>query len=159
MIQEKIPGTRKELITKATPTFRILGPGVPGRKVVVAEYTVPANTAVMLPNKTQLVMKLADGSGREISRDSYVYLYKKMSGFDGEQFIAKIPYAAYFDLSVGEQRNERYKDVTQVFFAVPKDFVIFGPDDRLQIWVESADEVDFTNAQTLFEIEVFTKQV
>jgi len=159
MVQEQIAGVRKEIITKSNPNFKVLGPGVANRKVVVAKYTVPANTAVMLENGAQLVMKLADGSGHEISRDSYVYLYKKQSGFDGEQFIAKIPYSAFFDLSVGDQRNERYKDVTKVNFAVPKLAAFFGSDDELQIWVESADVVDFANAATIFEIEVRVKQV
>jgi len=137
----------------------VLGPGVANRKVVVAKYTVPANTALMLKNGAQLVMKLADGSGNEISRDSYVYLYKKQSGFDGEQFLAKIPYSAFFDLAVGDQRNERYKDVTRVRFAVPKLAAYFGPEDELQIWVESADAVDFNHANTIFELEVAVKQV
>ncbi len=159
MVKEQVPGIRKELITKASSTFQVLGPGVANRKVVVAKYTVPANTAVMLQNGAQLVMKLADGSGNEISRDSYVYLYKKQSGFDGEQFIAKIPYSAFFDLAVGEQRNERYKDVTRVAFAVPKPAVFLGAEDELQIWVESADQVDFSNSATIFELEVHVKQV
>ncbi len=84
---------------------------------------------------------------------------KKQSGFDGEQFLAKIPYSAFFDLAVGEQRNERYKDVTRVHFAVPKLGTYFGPEDELQIWVESADAVDFNHANTIFELEVAVKQV
>ncbi len=156
---EQVAGIRKEIISKSSANFQVLGPGVANRKVVVAKYTVPANTAMMLKNGAQLVMKLADGSGNEISRDSYVYLYKKQSGFDGEQFLAKIPYSAFFDLAVGEQRNERYKDVTRVHFAVPRPATYFGPEDELQIWVESADAVDFNHANTIFELEVAVKQV
>jgi len=154
-----IEAVRKEVITKSNPNFKVLGPGVANRKVAVATYTVPANTAVRVRNGAQLVMKLADGSGSEISRDSYLYLYKKQSGFDGEQFIAKIPYSAFFDLAVGDQRNERYKDVTRAVFSVPVDAVHFGPEDELQIWVESADPVDFGNPATIFELEVDVARV
>jgi len=159
MLEEQVTGIRKEIITKSNPNFKVLGPGVSGRKVIVSKYVVPANTAVMLENGAQLVMKLADANGSEISRDSYVYLYKKQSGFDGEQFIAKVPYSAFFDLAVGDQRNERYRDVTKVNFAVPKLAAFFGPDDELQIWVESADVVDFGNANTIFELEVKVKSI
>ncbi|AEB11282.1 hypothetical protein [Marinithermus hydrothermalis] len=75
--------TRKETITKANPNFTVVGQGVAGRKVQVAGYTVPDNTAVGVPNGTQLIMKLFDASGNEISRDSYVFFYVKRSGFDG----------------------------------------------------------------------------
>jgi len=156
---QHVAGVRKEIITKSNPNFGVLGTGVANRKIAVANYKVPANTAVMLENGAQLVMKLADASGNEISRDSYVYLYKKQSGFDGEQFIAKIPYSTFFDLAVGDQRNERYKDSTRVNFAIAKPAVFFGPDDELQIWVESADVVDMNNAASLFELEVKVKQV
>ncbi len=158
-MNQQVAGVRREIITKSSPNFGSLGPGVPNRKVAVARYKVPANTAIMLANGAQLVMKLADNAGNEISRDSYVYLYKKQSGFDGELFIAKIPYSTFFDLAVGDQRNDRYRDSTKVSFAVKRDAIFFGPDDELQIWVESPDAVDFTNAATLFELEVAAKQV
>ncbi len=67
---EQVAGIRKEIISKSSANFQVLGPGVANRKVVVAKYTVPANTVMMLKNGAQLVMKLADGSGNEISRDS-----------------------------------------------------------------------------------------
>ncbi len=156
---QQVAGIRKEVITKTNANFSVIGPGVAGRKVAVAKYTVPVNTALAIPNGTQMVMKLADSAGAEISRDSYVYLYVKRSGFDGEEFFAKVPYTAFHDLTLADQRNDRYKDKTRLFFAVPGKSVQLGPGDELQIWVESPDAVDFTNAATLFELEALTKRV
>ena len=150
---------RRELLSKTNPNFQVLGTGVPNRKVIVAKYTVPPNTAAMLENGAQLVMKLADGSGNEISRDSYVYFYKKQSGFDGEKLIAKVPYSTFFDLAIGDQRNERYKDGTRVQFAVPAYAALFKSGDELQVWVESADSVDFSHANTIFELEIYVRQI
>ncbi len=150
---------RKETITKSNANFSVIGPGIAGRKVQVASYKVPDNTAVGIPNGAQLIMKLADSTGAEISRDAYVYFYLKRSGFDGEEFFAKIPYSTFYDLAIGDQRNEKYRDQTRLNFAVPKPGVVLGPGDELQVWIEAAEAVDFTNAATIFELEVQVKAV
>ncbi len=152
-------GIRKEVITKSNKNFSVIGPGIANRKVAVAKYTVPANTALAIQNGAQLIMKLADGSGNEISRDSYVYFYVKRSGFDGEEFVSKLPYSAFFDLTVAEQRNAEFNSETQLIFAIPKKAIALGPEDELQIWVESADAVDFTNAATLLELEALARRI
>lgn len=148
---------RKEVITTANPNFAVVGPGVADRKIEVAKYTVPDNTRFGLENGAQLVMKLYDGSGNEISRDTYVYIYAKRGGFDGEEFVAKIPYSVYYDLSIGDQRNQKFRDQTRVNFAKPVKGVALGPGDELQIWVESPDVVDMTDGKTVFEIEALVR--
>jgi len=144
---------RERKLLHTSEEAKIIGPGVANRKVSVLEFIVPEGATYLLRNAAQLVMKLFDSSGNELPPSSFVYLYKRRKGEDGELFLTKQSYAPFFDLSAGEQRNEKYAKETRVDLGVQAG-ARFTEGDAIQIWVESPSAVDFTHANTRFELTV-----
>jgi len=144
---------REKKLLHTSEEAKILGTGVANRKVSVLEFLVPEGAKYLLKNGAQLVAKLVDSAGNEIPSDSFLYIYKKRAGEDGEVFLTKMAYGPFFDLTPGEQRNDKYAKHTRVDLgAVPG--ARFTEGDAIQIWVESSAVVDLANAKTRFELTV-----
>ncbi len=144
---------RERKLLHTSEEAKILGTGVANRKVSVLEFIVPEGATYLLRNAAQLVMKLFDAGGNELPPSSFVYLYKRRKGEDGELFLTKQSYAPFFDLSAGEQRNKKYAKETRVDLGVHRG-ARFTEGDAIQVWVESPAVVDLTHANTRFELTV-----
>ncbi|WP_457638430.1 hypothetical protein [Oceanithermus sp.] len=144
---------RERKLLHTSEEANIIGPGVANRKVSVLKFTVPEGATWLLRNGAQLVMKLFDSAGNEIPNNSFVYIYKRRKGEDGEVFLTKQSYAPFFDLTPGEQRNDKYAKQTRVDLGV-MDGARFTEGDAIEIWVESPAAVDLTHANTRFELTV-----
>jgi len=144
---------RERKLLHTSEEAKILGTGVANRKVSVLEFVVPEGATYLLKNEAELVMKLFDGSGNEIPPSSFVYFYKKRKGEDGEIFLTKMSYGPFFDLTPGEQRNDKFAKRTRVDLGVAPG-ARFTEGDAIQVWVESPAVVDLTHANTRFELTV-----
>ncbi|HGY10249.1 MAG TPA: hypothetical protein ENK37_09425 [Oceanithermus profundus] len=144
---------RERKLLHTSEEAKILGTGVANRKVSVLEFVVPEGATYLLRNAAQLVMKLFDAGGSELPPSSFVYLYKRRKGEDGEVFLTKQSYAPFFDLSAGEQRNDKFAKGTRVDLGVAPG-ARFTEGDAIQVWVESPAVVDLTHANTRFELTV-----
>jgi len=144
---------REKRLLHTSEEAKILGAGVANRKVSVLEFLVPEGAEYLLKNGAQLVAKLFDNAGVEIPSSSFLYFYKKRKGEDGEVFLTKMAYGPFFDLTPGEQRNDKYTKWCRVDLGVIPG-ARFTEGDAIQVWVESPAEVDLTNPKTRFELTV-----
>lgn len=105
------------------------------------------------------MLKLYDTAGNQITPDSDVYIAKRTRGFDHPEYIAKVQYASYYDLSESQQRDGKYyQNILQTLAPtrVGADIqgIRFREEDFVEFYVEAVATVDLTKPGTRLEFAV-----
>lgn len=114
--------------------------------------TTPSGTRYIYPNPLGIILKLFTAAGVQIPPTSHLFVFKRRPGEDFPMnFLRRIPYAAYHDLTEGQQRDERFRHATLHDLGSEIAEISNPEDHELQIWVESPVVVDLARAETRFE--------
>lgn len=114
----------------------------------------PVGTRYVYTNPLPIILKLFNAAGVQIPPTSNLFLFKQRPGEDFGIFLRKIPYAAYHDLTEGQQRDERFRHATLHDLGSEVAEVSNPEDHEFQVWVDSPVAVDLTRAETRFETTV-----
>lgn len=88
-----------------------------------------------------------------------MFIAKRVLGFDHPEFVAKVQYANYYDLSESQQRDGKYyQNILQTLapLRVGADIqgIRFREEDLIEFYVESTVAVDITKPGTRLEFAV-----
>ena len=150
------PGARPITLIKGGPDYR----DYTGRqRVKVAEFVVPQGASWVIPNPLPVVLKLYDSAGNQLPHDTDVFLARKTRGFDAPEFLGKIQYASYYDLTEAQQRDAKYYQNILATLSPAKGGVApqgfaFREGDILEIYVESSATPNLADARTRIELPV-----
>jgi hypothetical protein len=149
-------GARPITLIKGGPDYR----DYTGRqRVKVGEFVVPQGASWTFPNPIPVVLKLFDAGGNQLAHDTDVFFARKTKGFDAPEFLGKIQYAAYYDLSESQQRDSKfYQNVLQTLSparggVTPQGF-LFREGDTLEIYVEAGTTPNLADTRTRIELPV-----
>ena len=132
------PNARPITILKGGPDYQ----EYTGRqRRLVARFVVPAGASWVLPNPVPVVLKLFDTSGNQVPHSTDIFLARKTKGFDFPEFLGKIQYAAYYDLSEAQQRDAKfYQNILASLSPIradnPPPGFLFREGDMLEVYVE-----------------------
>lgn len=116
--------------------------------------TTPLGARYIYGNPFPLILKLFTADGVQIPATSNLLIAKRRPGEDFPTFVRLISYAGYFDLTEGQQRDDRFAgntfhDLGSVIAGIS------NPEHhQLQFWVESPVVVDLTRIETRFETTI-----
>jgi len=116
--------------------------------------TTPLGARYYYNNPFPLILKLFAAGGVQIPATSTLLIGKRRPGEDFPTFVRMVSYAAYFDLTEGQQRDERFRGNTLHDLGTDIDAISNPQHHELQIWVESPVVVALTEAATRFETTV-----
>ena len=126
----------------------------------VAEFVVPAGASWVLPNPVPVVLKLYDTGGGQVPHNTDVYLARKTKGFDFPEYLGKIQYASYRDLTEAQQRDAKYyqnilASLSPIRADSPPGF-IFKEGDMLEVYVELdvAISLNISDPRTRLELPI-----
>jgi hypothetical protein len=152
------PGARPVTILRSGPEFNVYG-GT--QRVKVGEFVVPAGASWVLPNPTPVILKLYDTGGNQLPHTTDTFLAKRTKGFDFPEFLAKIQYASYYDLTEAQLRDSKfYQNVLQTLSplraAEPPQGVILREGDVLEVYVEAPAgvTVNLNDPRTRIELPI-----
>jgi hypothetical protein len=116
------------------------------------EFTTPDGATLFFENPLQLVAKLFDSTGAEMSPDTEIFIFKSAPGKDFNTPVRKILYALYYGASVVSQRSSEYEQNT--YHNIGNDVSgIENPEGhKLVVMYKSAQTVDMTRPGTTFEL-------
>jgi len=152
------PNARPITILKGGPDYQ----EYTGRqRQLVARFVVPAGASWVLPNPVPVVLKLFDASGNQVPHSTDVYLARKTKGFDFPEFLGKIQYAAYYDLSEAQQRDAKfYQNILASLSPIrvdnPPPGFLFREGDMLEVYVEldSGISLNLNDPRTRLELPI-----
>lgn len=150
------PSARPITLIKGGPDYR----DYTGRqRVKVAEFVVPQGASWVIANPLPVVLKLYDTGGNQLPHDTDVFLARKTRGFDAPEFLGKIQYAGYYDLSEAQQRDAKYYQNILVTLSPAKGGVTpqgfaFREGDILEVYVESSAVPNLMHTNTRIELPV-----
>lgn len=152
------PGARPITILRSGPEFQAYG----GRqRVKVGEFVVPAGATWVLPNPVPVVLKLYDSGGNQLPHTTDVYVSRRTKGFDFPEFLIKVQYASYYDLSEAQQRDAKYyqnilQTASPLRAPVPPEGIVLREGDTLEIYVETDPgiTVNLNDSRTRIELPV-----
>ncbi|MCL6527644.1 MAG: hypothetical protein K6T57_12280 [Thermaceae bacterium] len=129
------------------------------QRVKIGSFAVPRGANWILPNPLPLVLKLYDNLGNQITPDADVFIAKKTRGFDHPEYIAKVQYAGYYDLTESQQRDTKYyQNILQTLAPLRVDTDIqgirFREEDTVEFYLEANQTVDLTKPGTRLEFAV-----
>ena len=142
---------RTRTITVDSAEVTTYGPAA-GYNSKLLEIVTPRGSTYTFENPLSILAKLYDNGGAQVPRRGSLYLFKRAPGVDFGQFLIKIPYAAYYDLSEANQRDVRYNAETKHDLGGGIQGVRLPEDYILEIWADFSVAVDPTQASTLFEM-------
>ncbi|MCX7782151.1 MAG: hypothetical protein N2318_00730 [Meiothermus sp.] len=153
-IKQINPAARPITVLYTGPEFT---PHSGRQRVKIGTFTVPRGATWVLPNPLPLILKFYDGSGNQIPPDSDVFIAKRSRPDDHPEFIAKVQYAAYYDLTEAQQRDAKYyQNILQTLAPLRVGAQIqairFRQEEQIEIYVESSVAVDLTQPGTRFEL-------
>lgn len=127
------------------------------QRVKIGTFTVPRGATWVLPNPLPLIAKLYDNAGNQIPPDSDLIIAKRSRPDDHPEFIAKVQYAAYYDLTESQQRDAKYyQNILQTLAPLRVGAQIqairFRQEELVEIYVESSVAVDLSQAGTRLEL-------
>lgn len=127
------------------------------QRLKVGTFTVPRGASWVLPNPLPIVAKLYDSGGNQIPPDSDLIIAKRSRPDDHPEFIAKVQYAAYYDLTESQQRDAKYyQNILQTLAPLRVGAQIqgirFRQEELLEIYVESSVTVDLSQPGTRLEL-------
>lgn len=127
------------------------------QRVKIGTFTVPRGATWVLPNPLPLIAKLYDNAGNQIPPDSDLIIAKRSRPDDHPEFIAKVQYAAYYDLTESQQRDAKYyQNILQTLAPLRVGAQITGikfrQEELLEIYVESTATVDLSRPGTRLEL-------
>lgn len=127
------------------------------QRLKIGTFTVPRGATWVLPNPLPIVAKLYDSGGNQIPPDSDLIIAKRSRPDDHPEFIAKIQYAAYYDLTESQQRDAKYyQNILQTLAPVRVGAQIkgirFRQEELIEVYVESNVAVDLSQAGTRLEL-------
>ena len=102
------------------------------------------------------MVKLFDNAGNQIPPDSDLIIAKRSRPDDHPEFIAKVQYAAYYDLTESQQRDAKYyQNILQTLAPLRVGAQIqairFRQEELVEIYVESSVTVDLNRPGTRLE--------
>lgn len=145
-MRQRVILPNSEEVTLFTPVANYRSP--------VLKMKTPVGTAYGMENPFQLIAKLYTSGGVQIPANSNLFVALKTPRQDYERYLRKIPYAAYYDLSEGNQRDVRFNNSTLHVLDVSDSMVRVPEDFEIQFWLESSVVADLTHANTRFEFSV-----
>jgi hypothetical protein len=116
------------------------------------EIKTPEGAFYRFVNPMSLILKLLTTGGQQIPANSSIFLFKRAPGSDFGQFIRKIAYSPYFDLTESLQRDVRFRDATLHDLGAGVAGIDLPEDYTLEVWVESPVEINLSEAGTRFEV-------
>lgn len=116
--------------------------------------TTPLGARYLYTNPFPLVLKLFATGGVQIPATSTLLIAKRRPGEDFPTFVRLISYAAYFDLTEAQQRDERFAGNTRHDLGADIAAISNPEHHELQIWVDSPVVVALAEALTRFETTV-----
>ncbi|WP_337871148.1 hypothetical protein [Meiothermus sp.] len=153
-IKQINPSARPITVLFTSPEFA----AYTGRqRVKIGIFTVPRGATWVLPNPLPLIAKLYDNAGNQIPPDSDLIIAKRSRPDDHPEFIAKIQYAAYYDLTESQQRDAKYyQNILQTLaplrVGVQINGIKFRQEELLEIYVESTATVNLSQPGTRLEL-------
>lgn len=155
-IKQLFPNARPITALQTSPEFASYSGK---QRVKIGSFKVPRGANWILPNPLPLILKLYDTAGNQITPDSDVFIAKRVLGFDHPEYIAKVQYANYYDLTESQQRDGKYyQNVLQTLAPVRVGADIqgirFREEDLIEFYVESTATVDLTKPGTRLEFAV-----
>mgnify|MGYP001275841162 FL=1 len=152
------PGARPITILRSGPEFQAYG----GRqKVKVGEFVVPSGATWVFPNPVPVVLKLYDYGGNQLPHTTDVFFARRTKGFDFPEFLIKVQYASYYDLSEAQQRDAKYyqnilQTASPLRAPVPPEGIVLREGDTLEIYVETDPgiTVNLNDSRTRIELPV-----
>jgi len=126
------------------------------QRLKIGQFTVPRGATWVLPNPVPIIAKLFDNAGNQIPPDSDLIIAKRSRPDDHPEFIAKVQYAAYYDLTESQQRDAKYyQNILQTLAPLRVGAQIqairFRQEELVEIYVESDVAVDLTKPGTRLE--------
>jgi hypothetical protein len=155
-IKQINPSARPITVLFTSPEFASFS----GRqRVRVGAFTVPRGAVWVLPNPLPLIAKLFSAPGVQIPPDSDLILAKRSRPDDHPEFIAKVQYASYFDLTESQQRDAKfYQNILQTLaplrVGVQINGIKFRQEEQIEIYAESSATVNLTVTGTRLELPV-----
>jgi hypothetical protein len=133
------PNARPITILKGGPDYQ---PYTGRQKQLVARFVVPAGASWVIPNPVPVILKLYDTAGNQVPHSTDVFLARRTKGFDFPEFLGKIQYASYYDLSEAQQRDAKfYQNILATLSPLRADTPPAGfllkEGDMLEIYVEA----------------------
>lgn len=116
------------------------------------EIKTPRGSTYTFPNPLSLLAKLYDNTGTQLPRNGSLFVFKRAPGLDFGQFLLKIPYAAYYDMTEANQRDLRYAAQTKHDLGGGVQGIRLPEDYILEIWADFSVAADPTQANTLVEL-------
>ncbi len=131
------PNARPITILKGGPDYQ----EYTGRqRRLVSRFVVPAGASWVVPNPVPVVLKLYDSGGNQVPHSTDVFLARKTKGYDFPEFLGKIQYAAYHDLSEAQQRDAKYyQNILATLSPIRSDSppgFLFKEGEMLEVYVE-----------------------
>ena len=114
--------------------------------------TTPEGATYQYVNPLTMLLKIFDTNGDQIPPNSYIYVFKRRPNEDFGQFIRKLPYAAYYDLDEGQQRDSRFARSTMHDIGAGISDITNPEDHDLELWLESPVAADLSQARTRVEL-------
>jgi hypothetical protein len=157
-IKARRPNARPITIVKGGPDYQ----AYTGRqKQLVARFVVPAGASWVIPNPVPVILKLYDTSGNQMPDSTDVFLARRTKGFDFPEFLGKIQYASYYDISEAQQRDAKYYQnilatLAPLWADIPPVGFLFREGDMLEIYVEADPgvNVNLNDPRTRLELPI-----
>jgi hypothetical protein len=152
------PNARPITILKGGPDYQ---PYTGRQKQLVARFVVPAGAAWVIPNPVPVILKLYDTAGNQVPDSTDVFLARRTKGFDFPEFLGKIQYASYYDISEAQQRDAKYYQnilatLAPLWVDTPPRGFLFKEGDMLEIYVEADPgvNVNLNDPRTRLELPI-----
>lgn len=113
--------------------------------------TTPQGARYFYSNPFPLVLKLFSAAGVQIPATSRLLIGKQRPGEDFPTFVRMISYAAYFDLTEAQQRDQRFMDNTLHDLGTEIAAILNPEMHQLQIWVDAPVVTNLALVETRFE--------
>ncbi len=151
-------GARPVTLIKGGPEYQ----KYTGRqRQLVARFVVPAGASWVIPNPVPVVLKLYDSAGNQLPPSTDVFLARRTKGYDFPEFLGKLQYASYYDLSESQQRDAKYyQNILATLSPLrpgdPPQGFLFREGDTLEVYVEadSGITVNLDDPRTRLELPI-----
>lgn len=155
-IKQTDPAARPILVPITSPEFAA-HTGL--QRVRIGAFTVPRGANWIVPNPVPMIAKLFSAAGVQLPVDSAIVLAKRSRPDDYPEYIARIPYSTFFDLTEVQQRDAR--NYQHILFTLSPlrvgsqiQAIRFRQEELLELYLESTATVNLAVAGTRLEFPV-----